>query len=477
MSTANSVVKNFGLLAVAQIISMISGIFLVIFIARYLGDVEYGKMSFALSFTSILVIFADCGLNVMSIREISKNKTQIEKYVYNTLYIKIVLALFTFICIYFIICLLDYPKSTVIIVLLFGISTILNTFSQYFRSIFKSFEKMKYEAILNVIYSLIRVVFSIIMLYFGFGLTSIAYVYIITELINILASFSVVINKFVSTTSNLDLVFCKYLLKEAIPFSMTIFVGMIYLKIDTVMLSVIKGDAVVGWYNAACTLIYALLFIPDIYVQSIFPLMSKSYASSENILKLTVEKSSKYLFIISLALTLIIFVLADNIIITIYGNQFSNSVIVLKILSMYLPLRFINNITGYTLASINKEPYHALGGLVGAIVNIILNLFLIPKYSFVGAAVATIITDVALFYVYTHFVAKFFTKIHTKTLFMKPFIAFLCAIITDYLLPYSNLVIVIIILLVYVVMLVLLQTFDSEDARIFNNVVNKPKKS
>lgn len=473
MNTAKNIAKNFSSLAFAQIISMVSGIILVIFIARFLGDVEYGKMSFAISFTSILVVFADCGLNVMSIRDISRNKHQVGKYFVNTLFIKMFLSLLAFIIIYISINIMDYPRNTVIIVLLFGISTILNTFSQYFRSIFKSFEKMEYEAILNTIYSLSRVILSIIMLYSGFGLISIAYAYIITEIFNIILSFLVAVNKCVVPASKVDAKFCKYLIIEAIPFSMTIFVGVLYLKIDTVMLSIMKGDAVVGWYNAACTLIYALLFIPNVYVHSIFPLMSKSYKTSDDKLKFTVEKSSKYLFIVSLAITLATFVLADDIISVMYGDQFLNSAIALKILSIYLPLRFVNTITGYTLASINKEPFHALGGLIGAITNIILNLILIPKHSFIGAAVATVVTDVILFYTYNFFIGRFFNKIPATKLFMKPVVSFLCAIIVIYLFNFNTITMVILTLLTYILILFLIQTFDREDIRIFYNIMNK----
>lgn len=474
MNTAKLIGKNISCLAFAQLITMFASLVLVVFIARFLGDAEYGKLSFSQSFTSILVIFADCGLNVMSIREISKNKELAGKYLTNTLVIKLILAVITFVFICVIIEYMNYPKDTVVLVILIGISAIVNTFSQYLRSIFKAFEKIEYEALLNSLYTLILVSTSLLLLYKGFGLIEIAYVYVISELINFLLSLVVVVKKFTRPTYIIDFNFWKFLIKESLPFSMTMFVGIIYLRIDTVMLSMMKGDAVVGWYNAACTIMYSLLFIPNIAILSIFPLMSKCNRNPDD-LKIIIEKSAKYLLIISLVITMVIFILSDEIIYTIYGEMFTNSSIVLKILCIYLPLRFINNVTGYTLASINKEPYHAFGGLIGACTNILLNLLLIPKYSFVGAAVATVITEVILFTVYNNFVARFFNKIPVKKLYLKPVISFLIVFYSFYFLDYNSIKAAFAAVVLYFVILYKINTFDKDDINIFHNVFGKPK--
>ena len=79
MNTVQTIAKNTGALALAQIITMVLGLVLVIFIARFLGDVEFGKLAFAQSFTGILVIFADVGLSVLTVREVARNKSQASK--------------------------------------------------------------------------------------------------------------------------------------------------------------------------------------------------------------------------------------------------------------------------------------------------------------------------------------------------------------------------------------------------------------
>jgi O-antigen/teichoic acid export membrane protein len=477
MNTARLIGKNLSSLVFAQVITMISGFFLVVCLARYLGTIGYGKLSFAQSFTSILVVFADCGINVMSIREISKNKNNVEKYLSNTLAVKVFLAFLAFIIIYLTINLMDYPADTTLIVILFGVSTIINTFSQYLRSIFKAFEKMEYEALLNIFYSLILLTSVVLLLNYGFGLLEIAYAYIITEVINFTLTFLIIIKKFAKPNFELDLSFCKLLIKEAIPFSMTIFVGMIYLKIDTVMLSSMKGYEAVGWYNASCTIIFALLFIPNIYILSIFPLMSRFYKNnSNNDLKIIIEKSSKYMFMLSLAITLLLLTLSEKIIYLIYGNSFANSITILKILSIYLPLRFVNNITGYTLASINKESFHAGVGLIGAFVNIILNIYLIPHYSFIGAAIATVLTEIIMFITFDAFVTRFFTRIPIKKLYFKAAISFLCSLIYIYFFNFGVLTNLLTSVSIYMIVLYKLNAFDQDDFRILSNLIGRVEK-
>lgn len=475
MTSVKKVGKNFGSLVFAQTITTVCWAILVILVARFLGDAEYGKMSFAQSFTGILVILADCGLNVMSIREISRNKDIAGKYLTNTIIVKVILAIIAIVSMYATINLMNYPRDTTSIVILFGIGIVINTFSQYFRSVYKAFEKMQYEAYLNTIWSLLFLTAASLLLYFNLGLIKLAYVYVISEVINLILSYVILTSKFTKPTFSIDLAFCKHLIKEAFPFSMTIFVGTIYLRIDTVMLSFMKGDAVVGWYSAACMIIYSTLIIPNVFVYSVFPLMSNLYTTSKESLQAAIEKSSKYLIIGAFFLVLVLYILSDTIISSIYGNSFNNAAIALKIISFYLPLRFVNTISGFTLSSINKEPFHALGGAIGAGVNIILNMLLIPKYSFIGAAVATLLTEVILFLMYYLLVANFFAKLPILKIFPKPLFAFLFAFSLSFFLQTNVFITAVISIMTYIVLLYAIKTFDIIDRQMYEELISRTK--
>lgn len=115
------------------------------------------------------------------------------------------------------------------------------------------------------------------------------------------------------------------------------------------------GNAAVGIYNAAYKLIFVLLFIPTVFITSIFPLMSQHFESSKTLLKIEYEKSVKYLFAIAMFIFVYGFVFADKIILIIYGEGYTASITALQTLIFVIPLIFIGTLFSYLLGAINKQ--------------------------------------------------------------------------------------------------------------------------
>jgi len=108
MNTARRVAKNTALLLISQAIGKILHFILVIFVARYLGDVGFGKYSFAISFTMLFSVLVDMGLNILITREIARDKSKAGTYLGNALITKSILALVTFVVIALAINLMHY---------------------------------------------------------------------------------------------------------------------------------------------------------------------------------------------------------------------------------------------------------------------------------------------------------------------------------------------------------------------------------
>jgi O-antigen/teichoic acid export membrane protein len=238
MNTIQTIAKNSGVLAVAHAITMILSLVLVIFIARSIGDVDFGKLGFAQSFTGILVIFADMGLSTVTIREITRQKELTSKYLSNIFLIKLILSVVTFALIALIINLMHYPADTIMVVYLIGISSILSSLSALSRSIFRAFEKMEFEAFLNISKSIVTTGIGLAVLFSGYGLIAIASVYLVAGIVDLLATLVITAKKFAKPKLEVDFSFWKQIIRLALPFSLTAFIGMIYFQIDIVMLSV-----------------------------------------------------------------------------------------------------------------------------------------------------------------------------------------------------------------------------------------------
>ncbi|WP_048191104.1 flippase [Methanobacterium sp. SMA-27] len=396
MSTIQRIAKNTSILSISQIISIILIFFYTIYIARFLSAEGFGILSFALAFSGIFSILADLGINTLIVREVARDKSLAKKYLENGLTIKIILSFFTLLFIAIFINLLGYPQETINVVYFISISTIITSVFGIFYSIFQANEKMEYQSLNQILNSILMFLGVIIAIKLGFGVVGFSFLYFISSLITLFSIFFIYIWKFSIVKIDIDLNFWKLIMKEALPYGLSGIFVMIYYWIDSVMLSIIAGNEVVGWYNAAYKIIYIFLSFNTLFIISIFPVMSNFYKTSHRSLKFTFERSFKYLLIISIPITIVTTLLANRIILMLYGPDYIPSIIALQILIWTLIFMFLNGIAGNLLGSVNKQPIVTKITGFGAILNILLNILLIPKFSYIGASFATVLTEFIL---------------------------------------------------------------------------------
>jgi O-antigen/teichoic acid export membrane protein len=393
LNTVRRIAKNTLVLLFAQIISIGLGFFYIMYTARYLGAEGFGVLSFALAFTGLFGIFADLGLSTLVTREVSRDKSLASKYVGNVLSIKTILIVFTFSLIAIVINFLGYPEQTIKVVYLIGLSIIFSSFTVMFNSIFQAFEKMEYISISRILNSVLMLVGIMFAIRQGSSMVGFALIYFIVSAIVLVYNLTFCTLKFVKPKIEFDLDFWIRSLKESGPFWLTSIFVIIYFRIDMIMLSLMKDNAAVGFYAAPYKLIDVLGFIPAILMSVMFPLFSRFHLNSEDSLKLAFEQSFKYLFIIAFPIGVGTTLLADKIILLIYGIDYSPSIIALQVLIWASVLSFINWTPATLLNSTQKQRIVMIFTCFGAILNIILNFMLIPSMGYVGAGIATVATE------------------------------------------------------------------------------------
>ena len=472
MNTVQRIAKNTGVLLIAQIASYFIGFFFIMYTARYLGAEGFGILSFALAFTGIFGVFSDLGLSILTVREVARDKSLASKYLGNIAVMKIILGVITFGLIALFINLSGYPEQTIKVVYLVALSIIFGAFSGMFYSIFRAYEKMEYQSAGHILSSVLMLAGALFAISQGFSVVGFASIYFMVSAVVLGYSFVVCVWKFVLPKMEVDWSFWKPTIKMALPFSLTIIIAGMFFNIDIVMLSAMKGDEFAGWYRAAVTLVLVIISAAASFIYAIFPITAKLFVSAKDTLRTTLERSSKYLFILALPIAAGIFLLADRIILLIYGTEFTPAAMALQILSLYLPLRVISHVTGWTLASINREPLRAFSAGIALSLNVCLNFILIPIFGIVGAGSATVISQTLLFTLYFYFVAKHFHRLPLHRIALKPCVS--CLVIVLFLLTFAGANLFILIALsavIYFTILWILKTFDSDDKKILNDLL------
>ena len=354
--------------------------------------------------------------------------------------------------------------------------TTLSSFTDLLYSIFRAFERMVYDAFLKILRMSLLTVIGLYVLFQGYGLFIFSLVFILVEAIVFLAALLIGTTKFIKIELKaVNISFIKNLVKRAFPFGLAIIFGSIYFYIDSVMLSKMKGPEEVAIYSVAYNLVLALLFIPAVYINAVYPVFSRYFKISKQKLIFMHKKSFKYLYIIGIPISFGLFLLSKEIINFFYGKQYLDSIIALQIISWFVFLKFLNFLNGITLFAIDKQKKRMLSQGGTALFNIILNLILIPRLGFIGAAISTLITEIFLFIIYYSFVSRFFYRLNFIPILIKPLIAS-TAMAAFLLFTDINLFISIAIAsIIYLTVLVLIKAFEKDDLKIMWAIIKNEK--
>jgi O-antigen/teichoic acid export membrane protein len=474
MNQVKTIGKNISSLGIAHAITLILGSILVIFIARYLGDIGYGKYSFAVAFTALFSVLSDLGLSTLTIRDVARDKSQAGRYLGQISALKVILAIVTLLLIVIVINALDYPRETTVAVYIIGASVIIDSFTRLFFSITSAFEKMEYEAAIIVLRTIILFSLVLLVIHFNYGLISIVSSYLAASIFSFVLSIFVILKKFAKPKFETDLDFWRKTTKEALPFALTAVFCMVFFRVDIVMLSVMKGDAVTGWYYAACNIISALLAIPGIYGLAIFPVLSKYYGSARSSFDKVGTISFKFLLMVGLPISVGISLLAEEIILLVYGSAYLNSAYALQIIVWVFFINCIAIVPFHALNSANKQHLAMIIQGISASLDVLLNLLLIPMYGLIGAASATVIAFVFNFLLYFYFCNRYvfqvklfnvdFVKIMAAGLVMGLFVFYYSS---------SNLFLVIASsAVIYLALLILTKALSKEDLSMLKGIIS-----
>lgn len=473
MSIVKDIAKNAFYLTFGEVLSKALFFILTILIARNLGSEELGKFSFAISFVALFYVIADFGLNKLILRELSKNNNGMNQYFWPTLILKSGLAILTLIAISIVIGLTDKPMGIKILVIIAGINMILTeSLCDLFRNMFISLKKIEYDSALIFIEYLIIFCAGYYFLLEGLGVKWVLIALVIGGLFRTVMSIIIIIDKFKPTYSK-EIINLKQILIMAYPFCLTYLLATLYLKIDITMLSLMKGDLSVGIYSAATNLIFSLIILPTISMRAIFPSMSRLHAESKEAFLKSCNLSLKYVSMLAVPITIGGIFLSKQIILFVYKKEFIESSFIFQILMLFFLLYFIKWMLNNALHAANLEKKTMWSYVLGVFMNIGLNLILIPKYGPIGAAIATVITELAVVALIYYWFVKHIDRISLIGVFIKPLIGSAAMVAMLSTIPNQSLVLQISIgFITYSLALFLLKGLSNEDIKLVKEALN-----
>ncbi len=398
--------KNTGWVLVGKFSTMAISFIATLYIARNLGPTNFGELSYAISFTGLFSFIASFGIDAVLYRELIKYPELRPKLMGTAIFIKLcagILAMTTVTTSAF----LFSPKDvSFVLVCVLSASFIFNAFNSITTE-FGAIVQNKGISIASIVITLILNIAKILTMFLGGGVIYLAIVLLAESIMSAVAFLFLHTRKFGSLSElSFDKKLAKGLIYDAWPFILSSACAVVYARIDQVMLKNIIDATTVGLYDSAVRLTELWYFIPTIIVGSLFPAIVLSRSHSTSMYRRRTFALFGLISMIGIFITLLIYLLAPQIINIIYGQSFNGAIPILQIYVWAILPTFFIIVANQILLAENARVMLFSSATLGMVTNVIGNLLLIPKYQAVGAAISTVLSSsivvVFLFSVYMY---------------------------------------------------------------------------
>jgi polysaccharide transporter, PST family len=407
-SDSCTILSNLGWLFTDRIIRMGLGLLVGVWVARYLGVQQFGVLNYAIAFVAIFSSFSTLGLDVVVIRSIVREPEKRMQILGTTFWLKLFGGVSALVLAVGCIAIVHHDDqltiSLVAILSSIGIFQVFDTIDLWFQSQVQSKYTVLAKNIAFVIVTLIKIIFI------KTKAPLIAFAWLSLGEVGLGAIGLMICYKIKGYSPwlwPLSFPLVKTLLNESWPLILAGISTVIYMRIDQIMIGEMIGNKALGIYSAATRISEIWYFIPIAISSSVNPSIFAAKEKSETLYYQKIENLLRILMLISIVIAIPMSFMSSTLISVLFGNSYAQAgkILAIHIWSSFFVFMGIGISTWFAAEGLIK--FELRNTLFGLIINVFLNLFLIPAYAGVGAALATVISQsVATFFVH---------KTHPKT--------------------------------------------------------------
>lgn len=463
MNTRQAIAKNTILQIGLTFFNLIAGFYSISLIAKYLGKTSFGKYGFVSSFYFFFFTILDFGISTIALREVSREREKAGAFLSNLITFKFILsAVMVFIAIA-IANIFPFPQDLKLAISFYSPVLIFIALGSI-QIIFTADLRYEYIVLASFLWRVFSLLSVILSVRFNLGLAAIVVSFLLAEIVKCLSLY-VYSRKFIKIQFPvINMRLWLEMIKPSIPIGITSVLIAIMRNMDVMMLTKMKGFAEVGLYIASTRLCDMGLTLPLALIVSVFPLMAKTYKDDLYALSNIHQKTFDILSVCGVLFVVLALAFADKIIVLLFGADYILSAASFKILIFSTLFVYLVIGSGTLLVVAGRQIVNMYFYLLSASLNIILNLILIPRLGFVGAAITNVITMLLVIFLTFYFVAGKMKIFLETTKFRKAIIAGLAALfILSYLKGLNMFISAPIGILVYIVLVVLFKGIDMED--------------
>ncbi|MEI6835297.1 MAG: flippase [Candidatus Falkowbacteria bacterium] len=407
MNLSSKIAYNTIIQFIGKIISTVLGLISLAMMTRYLGQSGFGSYTTIITFISFFAIIADLGLTLVTVQMISRPGADEKKSLNNLFGLRLIsiiifLGLAPVVAIF-----LPYSAAIKTGILVAALSFLFPALNQVIIGLFQKRLRMDKAVIAETIGRIILVIGIWLVLLSDRGLNGVLWASVIAAALNFIISYLLAADDFFIKPT-FDLKIWQEIITKSWPLAVTIVLNLLYLKTDTLILSLIKSPEEVGLYGAAYRIIDVLTTLPFMFAGIILPILTASWFEEKKIyFNSVLQKSFDLMAIFSLPIIAGTLVLARPIIVLVAGQEFAGSGLILKILIFALVAIFLGCMFAHGVIAINRQRKMIGAYIFVSITSLVFYLIFIPRFSYYGAAAVTIYSEAAIAFLSAYVVWRY----------------------------------------------------------------------
>lgn len=387
--------KNLTWVTFSSALTKVLTLFLTIFMARILGAEGYGSIAFALAFTGFFGLFADLGITTIMIREFSK-KEDIKEEFRALFWLRTFLGILSIFLIV-IASLFVKEEALRLILIIFAFVFFFKSMLSFFVCFFQSLQRMEFVALVDIGDALFLFSGIALILFFSPQVILISYAYLFSSILILGVALLITRKLSFSILPKLDIAIIKKYFSMSWPLALSSVFAAVYLQFGSVVMGFWDMLEELGLYQASYRIANFVVFPATIIAAVFYPAISKSFKEDRSQFKKINNAFFEVITFFVFPITVGGYFLADEIILFIYGESFLASVAVFKILIFASGFLLLIVFLEYVLNAIGHQKVIFYTAIFATLLNLILSIILIPRYSFNGAGMAIFFTYLLIF--------------------------------------------------------------------------------
>lgn len=406
MSLTKRVANNTAIQLAGKGLSTILGLLVVAMITRHLGTAGFGQYTTVTTYLQFFGILVDFGLVLVTVQMISEHKAN-ENAIINNLFTLRFFSALLFLGLAPLIALATpYPSVVKWGIALTMWSFFFITLNQILTGLFQKHLTMIWVAVAENVGRIFLFAGTALAVWHGKGLLVVLSAVVLGSFAQFITMF-LAARRYVKIKLAFDAAIWKEILTRSWPIGVSIAFNLVYLRADTLILTFVASETVVGLYGAAYRVLDIVLMIPVMIMGIVLPILTYAWSTNDkerftNILQKT----------FSVFMMIIIPVLAGALVVAtplmsfVAGRDFAQSGPILVILLIALVAAFISTLFGHTVVALNHQKRVMWVYAIDAVLSLMGYLIFIPRYGMVGAAWVTVFSEVFAAFFLAHYVLR-----------------------------------------------------------------------